>query len=202
MDASLDITLVRERSLEPLKSFVQIIALKDQATLQHSNRVFALTQEWAVYMRRRWQWAELDLEALQMAALLHDVGKIGILDEILLKPASLTIEERALLEQHSEIGYQMLRDYPGIDDIAMGIRHHHERWDGKGYPLGLSQKRIPAFAQIIAIVDAFDAMTSDRPYRKGRPEAEALKEIENEAGRQFGPEFAQQFIQFMHARNT
>jgi putative nucleotidyltransferase with HDIG domain len=194
--------VARERSFGLLQNMMQIIALKDQGTLKHSNRVQALTHEWASYMRRRWQWLEMDLEALEMAALLHDVGKVGVLDEVLLKKGSLTPAERDHMEQHSEIGYQMIRDFPGIHDITLGIRHHHERWDGKGYPLGLKEKQIPVFAQIIAIVDAFDAMTSDRPYRKALPELQALQEIEKEAGRQFGPEFAASFVQFMRARNT
>ena len=191
----------RERSLDRLQTLIQIISYKDQGTLQHSNRVYELTREWASYMRRRWEWIEMDLEALETAALLHDVGKIGVLDEVLLKPGSLTPAERDHLEQHAEIGYQMIRDYPGIQDIAMGVRHHHERWDGKGYPLGLKEKQIPAFAQIIAIVDAFDAMTSQRPYRSPLSEVGALKEIEKEAGRQFAPQYAAQFAQFMRARN-
>lgn len=194
--------LKRERSLDQLQNLIQIISYKDQATLQHSNRVYELTREWASYMRRRWEWIEIEVEALETAALLHDLGKVGVLDEVLQKPGSLTVSERNHLEQHTEIGYQMIRDYPGIHDIALGVRHHHERWDGKGYPLGLKEGQIPAFAQIIAIVDAFDAMTSQRPYRSPRSGAEALLEIEKEAGRQFAPVRVTQFVQFMRARNT
>jgi putative nucleotidyltransferase with HDIG domain len=197
-----DEQVVRERSFDLLQNLVQIISFKDQGTLKHSNRVFELTREWSSYMRSRWQWIDIDVNALEMAALLHDVGKVGVLDEVLLKPASLTPAERDHLEQHSEIGYQLVRDYPGIDDISQGIRHHHERWDGKGYPLGLKEKQIPVFAQIIAIVDTYDAITSDRPYRKGRTTTEAIQEIGKVAGRQFNPELAAQFIQFMQARNT
>jgi len=190
------------RTLGLLQNLVQIISLKDRATLLHSNRVHELTREWATYMRSRFEWTEIDSGTLETAALLHDVGKVGILDEVLQKPGSLTAEEREHLEQHSEIGYQMIRDYPGISDIALGVRHHHERWDGRGYPLGLKATNIPVQARIIAIVDAFDAMTSTRPYQSARSEAEALAEIQKEAGRQFAPDLAAQFVRFMQARRT
>ena len=183
-------------------SLVRLMALKDKATLQHSHRVYDLTQEWATYLRSRWGGLDFELEALEIAALLHDIGKIGILDEVLLKEESLSPSERDHMQQHSEIGYQMIRDYPRISSVAMGIRHHHERWDGKGYPLGLKEKQIPVIAQMICLVDAYDAMTSDRPYKKARSHEEALQEISNEAGRQFSPDLARVFIEFMHARNT
>jgi polar amino acid transport system substrate-binding protein len=96
----------------------------------------------------------------------------------------------------------MIRDFPGISDIAIGVRHHHERWDGRGYPLGLKDTKIPTISRIINIVDAFDAITSDRPYRKGRSQNEAILELQKEAGRQFDPALVNEFIGFLHARNT
>ena len=192
----------REKSFDLVQNLVQLISLKDKNTLEHSNRVYGLTREWATSMRAKWQWIDLDVGALELAALLHDVGKVGVLDEILLKPDALTKIERDHLEQHPEIGYQLIRDFPGIQDIAQGVRHHHERWDGRGYPLGLKENKIPKIAQIIAIVDTYDAITSDRPYREGRTHELALLEIEREAGRQFSSELVQDFLQFMHGRNT
>lgn len=192
----------REQSFDLVQNLVQLISLKDKNTLEHSNRVYALTREWSTYMRSKWQWIDLDVSALELAALLHDVGKVGVLDEVLSKPDALTSVERDHLEQHAEIGYQLIRDFPGIQDIANGVRHHHERWDGRGYPLGLKESQIPKIAQIIAVVDAYDAITSDRPYRKGRTHEVALAEIQKEAGRQFGPAVANDFVQFMHSRNT
>ena len=200
MDQSIQI--VREKSFDLVQNLIQIISLKDKNTLEHSNRVYSLTREWATYMRSRWFWTDLDVSALELAALLHDVGKVGVLDEILQKPGALTPVERDHLEQHSEIGYQMIRDFPGISDIAIGVRHHHERWDGRGYPLGLKDTKIPTISRIINIVDAFDAITSDRPYRKGRSQNEAILELQKEAGRQFDPALVNEFIGFLHARNT
>ncbi len=200
MDQSIQI--VREKSFDLVQNLIQIISLKDKNTLEHSNRVYSLTREWATYMRSRWSWTDLDVSALELAALLHDVGKVGVLDEILQKPGALTPVERDHLEQHSEIGYQMIRDFPGISDIAIGVRHHHERWDGRGYPLGLKDTKIPTISRIINIVDAFDAITSDRPYRKGRGQNEAILELQKEAGRQFDPALVNEFIGFLHARNT
>jgi len=200
MDQSIQI--VREKSFDLVQNLIQIISLKDKNTLEHSNRVYLLTREWATFMRSRWCWTELDVSALELAALLHDVGKVGVLDEILQKPGPLTSVERDHLEQHSEIGYQMIRDFPGISDIATGVRHHHERWDGRGYPLGLKDTKIPTISRIINIVDAFDAITSDRPYRQGRSQNEAILELEKEAGRQFDPALVNEFIGFLHARNT
>ncbi len=194
--------LLREAPRDFLQSLLQLLTLKDKGTFQHSDRVYQITQEWATYMRAKWQWTELHVETLATSALLHDIGKIGILDEILLKEGQLTAIERDQMEQHAEIGYQLIRDYPGIGEIASGIRHHHERWDGKGYPLGLKGERIPVFAQLIAIVDTYDAMTSFRSYQNTKSSTEALEEIKKEAGRQFNPDFVDSFLQFMHARNT
>lgn len=193
---------LREKSFDLVQNLVQLLSLKDQKTLEHSNRVYALTCEWATYMRSKWQWTDIDVSALELAALLHDVGKVGVLDEVLHKPSALTSIERDHLEQHSEIGYQLIRDFPGIQDIAQGVRHHHERWDGRGYPLGLQAAHIPKISQIISIVDAYDAITSDRPYRAGRSHEVAIQEIQKEAGRQFSPAMAQDFVRFMASRNT
>ncbi len=192
----------REKSFDLVQNLVQLISLKDKKTLEHSNRVYALTRQWSTYMRSKWQWTDIDVSALELASLLHDVGKVGVLDEVLQKPDALTSIERDHLEQHSEIGYQLIRDYPGINDIAQGVRHHHERWDGRGYPLGVQGNKIPKIAQIIAIVDAYDAITSDRPYRKGRSHEVAMSIISEEAGRQFSPAMAQDFVRFMGSQNT
>ena len=192
----------RERSFDLAQNLIRLISLKDKNTLEHSNRVYTLTREWATYMRAKWTWTDLDIAALELAALLHDVGKVGVLDDILQKVTALTSVERDHLELHPEIGYQLVRELPGIQDIALGIRHHHERWDGRGYPLGLKESQIPIISQIISVVDAYDAITSDRPYRTARSHAVGLAEITKEAGRQFAPAIAEEFIQFMYSRST
>jgi len=202
IDQTINESIQREKSFDLVQNLIQLISLKDQDTLEHSNRVYSLTREWGTQMRAKWQWIDLDVSALELAALLHDVGKVGVLDEVLLKTEALNAVERDHLEQHSEIGYQLIRDYPGIQDIAQGVRHHHERWDGRGYPLGLKETQIPKIAQIISIVDAYDAITSDRPYREARSSECALGEIERGAGCQFAPDLVQDFLSFMHGRNT
>jgi putative nucleotidyltransferase with HDIG domain len=193
---------IRERSFDLAQNLVQIISLKDRNTLEHSNRVYSITHEWSTYMRSRTSWNQVDVAALGLAALLHDVGKVGVLDEVLNKNGPLTAEERDHLEQHSEIGYQMVSDFPQVEDVAAGVRHHHERWDGRGYPSGLVANEIPFVARVIAIVDAFDAITSDRPYRQARTAKEAILELQKEAGRQFDPQLVNEFIGFLHSRNT
>ena len=188
------------RSIE--SSLTHLLRNKDQDTAEHSYRVGELTSEWIQHMKSRDQWTHLEEQDLVLAARLHDVGKVGVLDQILNKSGPLTNEEREHLNLHAEIGYELVRDLNVAANLALAVRHHHERWDGGGYPLGLKKDQIPFFAQVICIVDAFDAMTSDRPYQAARPQAEAILEIERNAGRQFSPVLAESFVQFLHARNT
>ena len=178
---------------------IQMLRLKDEGTSEHVWRVSKLTRDWLMYLNTG--GIKVDSALIEIAALLHDIGKIGVLDEVLLKPDALTENERIHLEAHADLGYQLIRDYPGFSEVADGIRHHHERWDGRGYPLGLRENQIPVASQLISIVDAFDAMTSDRPYRKARSVEFALDEIRKMAGSQFCPFFAYSFVEFMNARS-
>ena len=187
---------------EFIPTLLSLLQSKDAGTRAHVGRVHELTAEWITYLRGRWELLDANIEVIEIAAVLHDVGKVAVLDEVLMKKTSLTEVERDHLEQHSEIGYQMLRDCPGMDEVAEAVRHHHERWDGGGYPLGLRERQIPLASRMIAIVDAYDAIVSERPYKSARPPSEAINEISQEAGRQFCPTLATQFIQFMYARNT
>ncbi|MBC7395943.1 MAG: HD domain-containing protein [Bdellovibrionales bacterium] len=189
-------------ALDLERSLTLLIAAKDQGTFEHSNRVAEITAEWIQYMKSRHQWVDFDEQDLVLAARLHDVGKIAVLDQILNKAGPLTLEEREQLNLHSEIGYELVRDLKSAEKFALAIRHHHERWDGGGYPLGLKREQIPFFAQVICIVDAFDAMTSDRCYQKARSTLEAIVELEQNAGRQFSPLLTESFVQFLHSRNT
>jgi HD-GYP domain-containing protein (c-di-GMP phosphodiesterase class II) len=126
--------------------------------------------------------------------LLHDIGKIGISDSILLKPGSLTPEEWVVMRSHPEIGRQILEGIPFLRDAIPVVRHHHERWDGTGYPLGLAGTAIPLGARIFAVADAFDAMTFDRPYSKAISLEAARDRIRDSAGTHFDPDVVATFL--------
>jgi HD-GYP domain-containing protein (c-di-GMP phosphodiesterase class II) len=138
--------------------------------------------------------SEHDLELVQIGTPLHDIGKIGIRDEILLKPDKLTSAEFETMKQHTVMGADILALVPDLHEIIPIVRSHHERWDGKGYPDALAGEGISPLARIVAVADAFDAMTSDRPYRKALPTEVAFAEVEKNCGIQFDPRCAQAFL--------
>lgn len=144
-------------------ALVSAIDAKDPYTCGHSSRVAQLAQA----LTRELGYDDETVETVRMAGLLHDIGKIGVPDAILGKPGKLTEEEFAEMRKHPELGYRILRGIRQFEGILPGIRHHHESWDGSGYPSGLAGEEIPEVARILAVADAFDAMTSDRPYRAG-----------------------------------
>jgi len=133
-------------------------------------------------------------EQLLFAALLRDVGKLGISERILLKPGRLTPDERKVIELHPEIGARIVERVPGLGALAPAIRHHHERWDGHGYPDGLREDEIPVDARLVALADCFSALVSTRPYRQRLSVTEACEEIEHAAGRQFDPQLTALFV--------
>ncbi len=159
-------------------------------TLEHMER----TRQLAVNLGTKIGLPDYLLNDLKLLALLHDTGKLGIPDEILLKPGPLNAQEWEVMKTHSEKGYHIASSIPEIISIAQAILHHHEHWDGKGYPYGLQGEEIPLLSRVISIVDAFDVMTHDRPYHKAITPAEALEEIRSCAGSQFDPQLAQVFI--------
>lgn len=138
-------------------------------------------------------------EVLSTGALLHDIGKVAVPEQILSKPGSLDPAEWAIVKRHPEIGYRMVSAYPYNDQISDTVLSHHERWDGNGYPHGLAGEAIPDAARIIAVADAFDAITHDRPYRKARPPLVALSELQSCAESQFDPEVVHTFCQYITA---
>jgi putative nucleotidyltransferase with HDIG domain len=166
-----------------LEALARAIDARDPYTFEHSARVAAISLELAKGMNL----VESDLVVLRRAGLLHDVGKIGVSDKILAKTGPLNDEEWASIRRHPVIGYEMLKDVPFLQPSLDPIRHHHERWDGEGYPDGLKGTSISQLARIVTLADAFDAMTSDRPYRKGFSFEFAARTMISEAGRQFDP---------------
>ena len=175
-----------------LEALVNALDARDQETKGHSLRVSRYMMDIARGLGVRpgtQQWVDM-----QRGSLLHDVGKIGVSDSILLKPGKLTDEEWAAMRKHPEIGYNMLRQVKFLQGPAEIVLAHHERWDGKGYPYGLHEEEIPLGARIFAVVDTFDSMTSDRPYRKALTTMDALNEILRFSGSQFDPLVIEAFL--------
>jgi len=171
--------------------FNQLLDLRDLGTGVHSTRL----AEWAVRVGRKLGIEETDLHQLEVAALLHDIGKIGIPDSILKKEGKLTDEERALMNKHPEYSWSILRLVPGLGKASLYALHHHESYDGRGYPVGLKAGEIPIESRIVAVIDAYDAMRSNRPYRKGFPHEEAIRRLLADSGSQFDPIVVQAFVE-------
>ena len=175
---------------ETILAIARTVDAKDLLTSKHSQRV----SEYSVLIAKRFGFSEEEQENLRKAALLHDIGKIGIPDSILNKPDRLTDEEYAIMKTHVTNGAEILKDFTLIDHVVEGARYHHERYDGKGYPDGLKGRDIPLYGRIIAVADAFDAMTANRVYRKRLPFADVLNELRNGRGTQFDPELLDDFL--------
>jgi HD-GYP domain-containing protein (c-di-GMP phosphodiesterase class II) len=176
----------------------QLLDLKDLNTGVHSTRL----AEWAVRIGRDLGLDDECLRDLEAAAILHDIGKIGVPDAILRKPAKLTEEEYAVIKKHPEYGWAVLRAVPGFERVSLFVLHHHEAFDGKGYPAGLRGDEIPIGSRIVSVMDSFDAMVSSRPYRKGMPLEEAIRRLEADTGKQFDPVFTPWFIALARAGAT
>lgn len=177
-----------------LCSYLEKIRFKDPLTSNHCSKA----AQYAVCLGREIELSDEELEQLSEAALLHDIGKLKVPDNILSKPSGLTVEEYELIKNHPDWGAEMLEEEAlqrRYEKLAELIRCHHERYDGLGYPSGLAGERIPLLAQIIAIADAFDAMTSDRPYRPALPLRQAREILLEERGKQFHPELVERFVQ-------
>ncbi len=164
--------------------------LRDGQTAGHSRRVCRYSLEIA----NRICCSEAQLETLRRGALLHDIGKLAVPDAILLKPGKLDSEEWNVMRGHVQVGYDLLRRIPFLQDAAELVLSHHERYDGSGYPRKLRGEQIPLNARIFAVADAFDAMTTPRPYQLTRPMPQAMEEIALQGGRQFDPQVVQAFL--------
>ena len=179
--------------LSTFQSLAKSIQARDHYTEEHSVRVMNLATKIAEVM----DCTSGEIESLRIAATLHDVGKIAIPDNILLKPGRLTDEEFDIIKNHPVVGENILKPLPILDTERLIIRHHHERWDGKGYPDGLCASDIPFLSRILTAVDSYDAMTNNRPYRKAMERDDALDELRRNIHRQFDEEIVNCFIRIL-----
>jgi HD-GYP domain-containing protein (c-di-GMP phosphodiesterase class II) len=181
----------QERAYEAtVSALCQAVETKDFYTRGHSERV----SRGAVMIATEIGMRPDRTVAIRYAGMLHDVGKLGVPTSVLQKRSSLTDDEYAAVQLHPMRGLDIVREIGFLDEALAGIMHHHERIDGRGYPMGLAGDEIPEFARVLAVADAFDAMTSDRSYRGARPVPEAITELRKWAGKQFDPAFVDAFV--------
>jgi putative nucleotidyltransferase with HDIG domain len=172
-----------------LRALTAALETRDAETHGHSERVVTFS----LRLGREYGLTSAQMKALEFGSLLHDIGKIGVPDAILRKPAKLTDEEWVLMREHPMHGQQILRDIKFLEGAAKVVAQHHEKWDGSGYPLGVKAEEIDICARIFSVADAFDAITSDRVYRQGRPYEAAKQELNEWSGRQFDPKVVEAF---------
>lgn len=184
--------LVESQSMrnKTIKVILETLNRKNEREKIHSEKVSEISEKIGSYLKM----TEVEINELRIAALMHDIGKIGISEVVLNKKASLTEAEYVEVMKHPEIGYQILKSVDAYSNLAEYALSHHEKWDGSGYPKGLSGQEIPLISRIISVADAFEAMTSDRPYRRALTREEAIQELEKHAGRQFDPEVVEAFL--------
>lgn len=180
--------------ISTIEAFNSAMEAKDPYTFGHASRV----QEYAVWLGTAEGLSYSKIEFIKNAAILHDIGKIGISDTILNKKERLTDEEFEEIKKHPSIGSGIIKKVNFLEEISIIIKYHHERYDGKGYPEGLEGDEIPVESSILAIADAYDAMTTDRPYRRSLSKETALEEIKANLGTQFHPDLGQKFIDIMN----
>ncbi len=185
---------IEERNFLLINTLAETVELKDVGTGQHSRRVMTLAL--ALAQRLGIKDPE-ELGAIKYGAILHDIGKVGIPEEILLKPSKLSKEEFEIMKQHTLLGEKVVSQVPGWELVADIVRHHHENIDGTGYPDGLTKDEISKRAQIVAIVDVYAALTEERPYRRGMTKEEALNLMKTLVGTKFAPEIFEEFVKLV-----
>jgi putative nucleotidyltransferase with HDIG domain len=178
---------LKESYISTVQALANAIEARDRYTRGHTERVYKLSK----ILAEELGWTEAELGDLRMGGILHDIGKIGVPDSILNKPGPLTAEEIEIMKSHPEKGARMIDSIPFLSPALPYIKYHHERHDGTGYPYGLKGEEIPLPGRLLAVVDTIDAVTSDRPYRKGRTLEEAIEEIKKNSGTQFHPEIVE-----------
>ncbi|MCH5210135.1 MAG: HD-GYP domain-containing protein [Oscillospiraceae bacterium] len=185
--------MLNEKNTQTIETIAHALEAKDAYTRGHSQRVAA----YSVQIAKELGLPEEDVKNIRTVALLHDIGKIGIPDSVLNKPGKLTDEEYNMMKLHPVTGCEIMKDINSIPGVHVGTKYHHERYDGKGYPEGLSGDNIPYIARVIAVADAYDAMTSTRVYRKRLSDEEVMSELENGVGTQFDPNIAKTLIKLI-----
>jgi HD-GYP domain-containing protein (c-di-GMP phosphodiesterase class II) len=180
----------REMFVGTIRALSAAIDAKDHYTRGHSERVAVM----AWRLAQAFGMSDEEAERVRIAGIVHDVGKIGVRETVLRKPGRLTDEEFEQVKQHPRVGHTILKDIAPLADVLPGVLHHHERWDGRGYPDGLAGDRIPQLGRLLAVADSFDAMSSNRAYRPALPREKVLAEIAECAGTQFDPRFAEVFL--------
>lgn len=175
------------------RAILKALDYKDSYTFGHSMRV----AYFSLVTGTEAGFSKEEMYELELSAIFHDIGKIGTPDAVLNKPSRLSEDEFHVMKAHPELSCEILKEFPYFEKIALNAKHHHERFDGKGYPSGLKGEEIPLAARIILIADTFDAMTSSRSYRKGLPYEVAFDELIQFSGSQFDPQLVQLFIQGM-----
>jgi HD-GYP domain-containing protein (c-di-GMP phosphodiesterase class II) len=179
--------------METTRALAAAIEAKDPYTQGHCDRV----SQFAIQVGKRLGLSKHELKELELAAILHDIGKIGIKDEILLKPKPLSFQEMQMMHLHPEIGRRILENAGPLRQVAVDVHYHHEFINGKGYPQGLKGEKIPLVSRIITVVDAYDSMSSQRPYREPLPEEESRKRLGTGKGRQFDPTLVDAFLELL-----
>jgi putative nucleotidyltransferase with HDIG domain len=188
----------RQAFVATVRSLISLLAVKDNYTGEHSNMMVDLAELLALNLGLR----ETEVVTIKLGALLHDIGKIGVPESILLKPARLTSEETAIMRRHVDYGAQALEGMPHMEHVRAIVQHHHEWWNGGGYPSGLKGNAIPLGARIVAVVDAYDAMTSNRPYRQGLPQTVAVERLRAANRIQFDPTLVEKFAECLAAYDS
>ena len=187
----------KSQFIQTVDSLMRAVEARDKYTEGHSQRVAKIVEIIAKEMK----YNEFKIEQLNMGSLMHDVGKIGIDDSILNKPGALTNDEFNIIKKHPEIGYNILKDIKNLEGIIDLVRHHHERYDGKGYPDGKNKDQLSIEVFIIQLADAVDAMGTDRPYRSALSQEEIFSEIRRNMGTQFHPVVAEAYFRAMEKNN-
>lgn len=198
-DLNAQLNINKKLFLSTVSAFATAIEAKDKYTMGHTERVVRYSLAIAKYLNQddSASFKKDFTETLRIAALLHDIGKIGIPEEILNKKSVLDNTEKQFISKHPLVGAEILKHISEFDEVITGVKYHHERYDGSGYPSGLSGSEIPITAMIIAVADSFDAMMTDRPYRNALSRQEAIEEIKQNSGKQFAPVVVDAFVKFI-----